>query len=85
MVRWIARSAVFVDWRNGAEREAGDIRAAVAAGLCGNDIVRGEIGEVLLGRVAGRQSPTDITLFKSLGVAAEDLMLANLLLQRSAQ
>ena len=48
------------------------------------DVVRGEVGEVLLGRRPGRRSADDITLFKSLGVAAEDLMLANLLCERAS-
>ena len=72
----VARSAVFVDWREGAEREAGDIRAAIGSGRCGPEIVRGEIGEVLLGKVGGRAGAEEITLFKSLGVAAHDLLFA---------
>lgn len=83
--RAVARSSVFVDWRKGAEREAGDIRAAIAAGLCGEDVVRGEVGEVLLGRIGGRTAPDEITLFKSLGIAAEDLLLANLLWGRHSE
>jgi ornithine cyclodeaminase len=78
----VARAGVYVDWREGAAREAGEIAAAVADGACGPEIVRGEVGEILLCRIPGRASEDEITLFKSLGVAAEDLTLAAVLLRR---
>lgn len=72
----VMRARVYVDWREGAAREAGDIAAAKALLPPDSDPVIGEIGELLLGRAPGRLSPDDITLFKSLGMAAEDLYAA---------
>jgi ornithine cyclodeaminase len=73
----VRRARVFVDWREGAAREAGDIEAAQTLLPAGSDAIRGEIGEVLAGRIAGRRDARDITLFKSLGMAAEDLYAAD--------
>ena len=53
--------------------EAGDFLIPKSRGEIGDDHVRGELGEALVGRVQGRSSPDDITLFKSLGLAVEDL------------
>ncbi len=46
-------------------------------GAIGDDHIQGEIGDLLLGRIAGRRSPEEITLFKSLGLAIEDLASAH--------
>jgi ornithine cyclodeaminase len=72
----VRRARVYVDYRPAAEAEAGELRAALAAGVIGPDHVRGEIGEVLLGRVRGRESRDDVTVYKSLGIAAQDLAAA---------
>jgi len=65
------RSArLFVDSRVAALRESGDVMAAEGEPA--------EIGEVILGKLAGRRSPDEITLFKSVGVAVEDLVAAAL-------
>lgn len=45
--------------------------------MIGDDHIRGEIGEILLGKVQGRSNPNEITLFKSLGLAVEDLAAAH--------
>lgn len=79
----VARSRFFVDFRGSAEHEAGELRRAIDAGAVTFEHVLGEIGEVAGGSVAGRKSADDITLFKSLGVAAEDLAAAHYLLQRA--
>ena len=55
---------------------AGELLQAISAGVVGPDHIVGEIGEVLLGRAAGRQSADDITFYKSLGVASQDLAAA---------
>ena len=52
-------------------------------GVIGDDHILGEIGEILLGRVTGRESPDEITLFKSLGLAIEDLAAANYVYQKA--
>jgi ornithine cyclodeaminase len=72
----VRRARVYVDYRPAADAEAGELRAAIAAGVIGPGHVRGEIGEVLLGRVRGRETPDDVTVYKSLGIAAQDLAAA---------
>lgn len=72
----VRRARVYVDYRPSASAEAGELRAAIAAGVIGPEHVLGEIGEVLLGRIPGRVSETDLTVYKSLGIAAQDLAAA---------
>lgn len=72
----VSRARVFVDYRTAAEAQAGELRRAVDSGSIGPGHVIGEIGELLLGRIDGRRSPDDITLYKSLGVPAQDLAAA---------
>lgn len=69
----VRRGRFFVDYRQAAENQAGELLAAIRAGLIDASHVAGEIGEVLLGRVPGRTDPADITIYKSLGVSAQDL------------
>jgi ornithine cyclodeaminase len=69
----IAAASLFVDRRESALNESGDYLAAAAEGAVDETHIRGEIGELLIGTAAGRQSDQEITLFKSLGLAAEDL------------
>jgi ornithine cyclodeaminase/alanine dehydrogenase-like protein (mu-crystallin family) len=79
----VVRSRFYVDFRQSAWLEAGELRRAIDAGAVTRDHVLGEIGEVANGAVAGRTSPADITLFKSLGVSAEDLASAHYVLGRA--
>jgi ornithine cyclodeaminase len=79
----VVRSRVFVDFRPSAELEAGELRRALDAGAITAAHVLGEIGEVANGTVAGRLNEGDVTLFKSLGIAPEDLAAAHYLLQRA--
>jgi len=72
----IAAAALFVDRRESTLNEAGDYLFAMREGAIGPDHIRAEIGELLLGTKAGRTSPDEITLFKSLGLAVEDLAAA---------
>lgn len=73
----VARSRVFVDRRESALHEAGDILIPLREGAIGEGHLRAELGEVLIGRAAGRGSAGEITLFKSLGLAVEDLAAAH--------
>jgi ornithine cyclodeaminase len=75
-VECVRRSRVYVDYRPAADAEAGELRAALAAGAIDAQHVRGEIGDVLLGRVPGRERDDEITVYKSLGIAAQDLATA---------
>jgi ornithine cyclodeaminase/alanine dehydrogenase-like protein (mu-crystallin family) len=72
----VARSRVYVDRRESALAEAGDILIPMSEGLFTSEHIRGEIGGVLMGSEPGRESPDEITLFKSLGLAIEDLAAA---------
>jgi alanine dehydrogenase len=81
--RLVARSRLFVDSRIGATAEAGDIVLAQGEGLLGLDHIAGELGELLAGRVTGRQTDAEITLFKSLGMAVEDVAAAHLAYSRA--
>ena len=72
----VRRSRLFVDRRESALHEAGDFLLARKEGLVDDDHIVGEIGDVLIGEVDGRKSAMDITLFKSVGLAVEDLAAA---------
>ena len=75
-VATVADSAFYVDRRESAEHEAFDYRDALEAGVIGADHIRGEIGEVLIGAAPGRSSSEELTVFRSLGLAVEDLAAA---------
>jgi ornithine cyclodeaminase len=75
--RAVIRSRLYVDRRESALNEAGDFLIPRAEGAIGDDHIVGEVGEALLGAVPGRRSPGEITLFKSLGIAVEDLAAAH--------
>jgi ornithine cyclodeaminase len=72
----VQRSRLFVDRRESALNEAGDFLIPKSEGLFGDEHIRGEIGEILVGACAGRRSKEEITLFKSLGLAVEDIAVA---------
>lgn len=71
----VGRARVFVDSREAALAEAGDLLLAMAAGRTRPEAWT-PIGEVLLGRQPGRQSPEEVTLFKSVGLAVQDVTAA---------
>ena len=81
----IADSAFFVDRRESAEAEAFDYRDALEGGAIGPDHIRGEIGEVLIGEKPGRSSPDELTVFRSLGLAVEDLAAAEYVVRRARE
>jgi len=81
----IARSALFVDSKAAALAESGDIVQSIAEGLFSAAHIRAELGDVAAGRAPGRSSPAEVTLFKSLGQAIEDLVAADLAYRRASQ
>jgi alanine dehydrogenase len=81
----VADSAFYVDRRESAENEAYDYRDALASGAIGPGHIRGEIGEVLIGAAPGRQSPQELTVFRSLGLAVEDLAAAEYVVRRARE
>jgi ornithine cyclodeaminase len=80
----IQRSRLYADYLPMLEAEGGDYLAALSSGSITPEHVIGEVGEVLLGHKPGRQSDEDITLFKSLGIVAEDLTAAQYALEQAA-
>jgi ornithine cyclodeaminase len=80
----VARSRIYVDTYAGALAEATDIAEPLARGVIAREQVRGELAELVAGSVAGRSTADEITLFKSVGTALEDLAAARLLLARAS-
>ncbi|HTY41772.1 MAG TPA: ornithine cyclodeaminase family protein [Thermoanaerobaculia bacterium] len=72
----VARARLFVDRREAALAEAGDFLLARQEGAVGNGHIVAELGEVVLGSAPGRRSADEITLFKSVGLAIEDVAAA---------
>jgi alanine dehydrogenase len=81
----VSRSRLFVDSRTGALAEAGDIVLPIAEGAFGETHIAGELGEVASGAVPGRTSPAEVTVFKSLGMAVEDIAAAHLAYVKAAE
>ncbi|MCM3874705.1 MAG: ornithine cyclodeaminase family protein [Pyrinomonadaceae bacterium] len=81
----MAAASLFVDRRESTLNEAGDYLFAVRDSVIGPNHIRAEIGEVLKGDKPGRTSPDEITLFKSLGLAIEDLFAAEYLYRQAKQ
>ena len=81
----IAAATLFVDRRESALNEAGDYIIAAAEGAIGPDHIRAELGDVLIGAHPGRASENEITVFKSLGLAIEDLAAAAHVYHKAAQ
>ncbi|MDP6372081.1 MAG: ornithine cyclodeaminase family protein [Vicinamibacterales bacterium] len=72
----MAAASLYVDRRESTLNESGDYLAAAREALVGPDDLLAELGELLTGQAAGRRSEDEITLFKSLGLAVEDLAAA---------
>jgi len=73
----VAASEFYGDYNEATRAQAGEFRNALAEGLITPDHLRGEIGELLLGRIKGRSSASALTIYKSLGVTAQDLAAAD--------
>jgi len=80
-----ARARVIVDLRAAALVEAGDIVQGIRDGLFTEAHVAGELGEIVLGRVPGRHSMDEVLIFKSLGMAVEDVAAAQLAYTRAVE
>ena len=76
----VVRSRFIADHREGVLKQGAEFLIAKAAGLVGDEHVAGEIGEVLSGKIPGRQSPDQITVYKSLGHIVQDLVSVQALL-----
>ncbi len=79
----VARARLVVDSRAAALVESGDVVQGIREQRFDASHVVGELGEVLLGRVAGRRDRDEVTIFKSLGMAVEDVAAADLVYRRA--
>lgn len=77
----VARARMFADHRESVLKQGGEFLRARDAGLVTDAHVLGEIGEVFAGTIAGRTSPGEVTLYKSLGSIAQDLVAARAVIQ----
>ncbi|MEO9176225.1 MAG: ornithine cyclodeaminase family protein [Gaiellales bacterium] len=80
----LARTSLFVDRRESTVNESGDYLMALAEGEIDESHIRAELGDVLAGLAEGRRSDDEITSFKSLGIAVEDLAAAELAVANAA-
>jgi ornithine cyclodeaminase/alanine dehydrogenase-like protein (mu-crystallin family) len=81
----VARSYLVVDSRAAALQESGDILLAIAEGRFGEDHIAAELGEVASAARRGRDDAAEVTVFKSLGLAIEDVISAGLVWRSAAQ
>ncbi|MHB0871513.1 MAG: ornithine cyclodeaminase family protein [Chloroflexota bacterium] len=79
----IANARVVVDSREAALKEAGDLLMPIADGLATAAQLSDELGEVVIGKRPGRTSPEQITLYKSVGIAIQDMAVANLVYRKA--
>lgn len=81
----VARAFVVVDEREAAWEESGELVLARDEGLIDESHVKAELGEIVAGSKSGRESNDQVTMFKSVGVANQDLSAATAVLQRGAE
>jgi ornithine cyclodeaminase len=81
----VARARLFVDSRAAALVESGDVVLGIREGRFTPSHIGGEIGQVVMGRASGRGDAGDVTIFKSLGMAVEDVVAADLVLSRAIE
>ena len=81
----VAAGTLFVDRRESALNESGEYRTALEEGAIEPEHIRAELGEVLIGSHPGRTGDGELTIFKSLGLAVEDLAAAELVVARARE
>ncbi len=79
----VVRAKVFVDSVSASWEEAGDLIIPFQKGLIDKAHVQGELGELILGQIEGRARADDITFFKSVGVAVQDVSVAQIILRKA--
>ena len=80
---WVASANVYVDHVDACLAETGDLLIPIEKGLMTSKHILGEIGDVVNGTIAGRTNSHDATLFKSVGVAVQDLAAAALIYEKA--
>ena len=83
--RTVVRSKVVVDSREASLAEAGDLIISIDGGIISNKNIHGEIGEIASGKIPGRESVEETTFFKSVGLAVQDVAVAELVLKRAGE
>ena len=81
----MAAARLFVDRRESALAEAGDLLMPIKEGAVTGDHIQAELGEVIIGKDTGRRSSLELTLFKSLGIAVEDVASAAYIVRRARE
>jgi ornithine cyclodeaminase len=81
----VAMSRFYVDYRASAMAQAGELLHAIGEGVVTEAHIVAEIGEVLAGTAPGRHSASEVTVYKSLGVAAQDLAAASIVYRRAVE
>ena len=81
----VARARIVVDTYAGAMTEAGDLVQPLARGAIGRERIVSDLAELLRGQRAGRTDASEITLFKSVGMAIEDLAAAQMVIEAGAR
>jgi ornithine cyclodeaminase/alanine dehydrogenase-like protein (mu-crystallin family) len=81
----MAAARLFVDRRESALNEAGDLLIPIREGTVKPDHIQAELGQVIIGEDPGRRSAAELTLFKSLGLAVEDVASAAFVAQRARE
>jgi len=79
----IKKSKIVVDSKDAALRETGDLIIPMKEGIISKDSIYAELGEIVLGRKKGRTSDREITLFKSVGLAFQDAVVAKLVYEKA--
>ncbi len=79
----VLRSLLVVDHRESALQEAGDLLIPIRSGYMQETHIHAELGEIIAGEVVGRTSDQDVTLFKSVGIAVQDLAAATRVLEQA--
>jgi ornithine cyclodeaminase/alanine dehydrogenase-like protein (mu-crystallin family) len=82
-VKTVARSKIVTDQRSACLKESGDLIEAIRAGAITENDLYAELGEIAARQKAGRRDETEITLFKSVGNAIQDLVTANRVLENA--
>ncbi len=77
----IARAKVVVDQMQGCLAEAGDLIQAIQQGVITKEHIHGELGDLVSGKISSRETEDEITVFKSVGLAVQDLITADLVLK----
>jgi ornithine cyclodeaminase/alanine dehydrogenase-like protein (mu-crystallin family) len=81
----IRRAKVVIDSRQASLAEAGDLIAPLQQGVITEKHIHAEIGEIVAGRKAGRTSEDEITYFKTVGVAVQDIAAARRVLDKATE